>query len=127
MLVFDAADGMLFLRRVTIETKSLDEGIGLRGLPASVPILGSTSISLPKIGPAGRLSSSPSGAINTISNLQPGRSPASPAIEPSVELVGKERTAATWNLRRDLDRPPARKSLTIRSDPTLRTCGPKAE
>ncbi|KAG9219724.1 hypothetical protein CCMSSC00406_0010187 [Pleurotus cornucopiae] len=116
ILVFDPADGMLSLRRVTIETKSLDEGIGLRGLPASVPILGSTSISLPKIGPAGRLSSSPGGAINTISNLQPSRSPASPGNEASVELVGKERTAATWNLRRDSDRLPARKSLAVRSD-----------
>ncbi|KAF4600268.1 hypothetical protein EYR38_004892 [Pleurotus pulmonarius] len=116
ILVFDPADGMLSLRRVTVETKSLDEGIGLRGLPASVPILGSTSISLPKIGPAGRLSSSPSGAINTISNLQPSRSPASPGNEASVELIGKERTAATWNLRRDFDRLPARKSLAVRSD-----------
>lgn len=59
---------------------------------ASVQALGVTSISLPRMGGAGRLAGSPS------------RSGGSGVVEPPVaELVAKESIVATWHLQRRTD------------------------
>ena len=59
---------------------------------ASVQALGVTSISLPRMGGAGRLARSPS------------RSGGSGVVDPPVaELVAKESNVATWHLQRRTD------------------------
>ncbi len=55
ILVFDPIDGYLTLRRLTIDKQPVKE----QGLGASMHALGVTSISLPGMGSAGRLSSPP--------------------------------------------------------------------
>ena len=59
---------------------------------ASVQALGVTSISLPRLGGAGRLARSPS------------RSGGGGVVDPPVaELVAKESNVATWHLQRRMD------------------------
>jgi len=61
--------------------------------PTSVPNLGGTSISLPGISSSGRLGSSPPNSS--------GRSLGPPQMtDIPVELVGRDSTVATWNLKR---------------------------
>jgi hypothetical protein len=82
MLVFDPADGVLILNRLTVELRSRDSIVN------SLPALGTTSVSLPGMGGAAWLGTSPPG---TSVNRQ---------VEASPELSAKEMTLATWNLKR---------------------------
>ncbi|KAH7888262.1 hypothetical protein F5I97DRAFT_1926687 [Phlebopus sp. FC_14] len=95
VLLFDSSGGVLSLRRITIEQRSRDSA------PFSSPIANiATSISLPGVGGAGRLSVSP-----------PGQTPrdtrksglTQQLIEASADLVGRESTVATWQLNRRHD------------------------
>lgn len=99
VLVFDASGGVLSLRRMTLEQRPRESGI-----PFSSPIASlATSISLPGVGAAGRLSASPPPHA-------PGRDAArkrsgltQQLLEAATELVGKESTVATWQLKRRHD------------------------
>ncbi|KAG9309762.1 hypothetical protein JVU11DRAFT_10136 [Chiua virens] len=101
VLVFDASGGVLSLRRITLEQRPRDSGI-----PFSSPIASlATSISLPGVGAAGRLSTSPPAHTRT-----PNRDSArkrsgltQQMLEAATELVGKESTVATWQLKRRHD------------------------
>ncbi|KAF8166691.1 hypothetical protein BJ912DRAFT_889225 [Pholiota molesta] len=102
LLVFDPVDGVLSLRRLAID-KHPEKEQGIGGVAASVHALGVTSISLPGMGGAGRLSSSPS-TRGTAGALSSGRSTSSAKVEePPMELVGKETVEATWDLKRGRD------------------------
>ncbi|KAF8952387.1 hypothetical protein BDZ97DRAFT_1930866 [Flammula alnicola] len=100
VLVFDPQDGILSLRRLTIEKHLVKEQGVSGGVAASVQALGVTSISLPGMGGAGRLSSSPSNKANATSS----KSPTSAGIaDPPMELAAKESIEATWDLKRGRD------------------------
>ncbi|KAF8638773.1 hypothetical protein AX17_001968 [Amanita inopinata Kibby_2008] len=99
LLVFDPNDGMLSLRRITSELRSKDQGLSVA---ASMSALGTTSISLPGLGGAGKLSSSPSSVAHSTS-VASNASGQQRNIESTHELVGKETIVATWNLQRRRD------------------------
>ncbi|GLB34454.1 hypothetical protein LshimejAT787_0200190 [Lyophyllum shimeji] len=92
MLVFDPRDESLSLRRVTLEMrpKARDQAMGM-GIVSGA--FGATSISLPGMGGAGRLSASPgtSGGAGAFGQRQ---------AEVPMELVGRESTVMTWSLKR---------------------------
>ena len=95
VLVFDASGGVLSLRRISLEQRPRESGI-----PFSSPIASlATSISLPGVGAAGRLSASPPSrdAARRRSGLT------QQMLEAATELVGKESTVATWQLKRRHD------------------------
>jgi hypothetical protein len=100
MLMFDASGGVLSLRRITLEQRSRESGI-----PFSSPIASlATSISLPGVGAAGRLSASP--PVQTRSPISAGRKQSGltqQMLEAATELVGKDSTVATWQLKRRHD------------------------
>ena len=100
VLVFDASGGVLSLRRITLEQRPREPGI-----PFSPIASLATSISLPGVGGAGRLSVSP--PIQTRSPIrdETGRRSGltQQMLEAATELVGKESTVATWQLRRRHD------------------------
>ncbi|KAF5309146.1 hypothetical protein D9619_012845 [Psilocybe cf. subviscida] len=81
VLVFDPADGVLSLRRLTLEKRAVRDQSVVHAV---------TSISLPGMGGAGRLSSSPSNRTAF----------AGGPAEPQLELVARENVQATWTLRR---------------------------
>ncbi|KAL4067204.1 hypothetical protein V8B97DRAFT_979362 [Scleroderma yunnanense] len=93
VLIFDSSRGVLSLRRITLEQRPHDPGI-------SIPIANlATSISLPGTGAGGRLGTS------TYPNKN-GRSASGltqQLLETSIELVGRESTVATWQLKRRHD------------------------
>lgn len=98
--MFDASGGVLSLRRITLEQRSRESGI-----PFSAPITSlATSISLPGVGAAGRLSASP--PVQTRSPMRDARRRSGltqQMLEAATELVGKESTVATWQLKRRYD------------------------
>ena len=95
VLVFDASGGVLSLRRISLEQRPRESGI-----PFSLPIASlATSISLPGIGGAGRLSASP--PIRDTAMKRSGLT--QQMLEAATELVGKESTVATWQLKRRHD------------------------
>lgn len=94
ILVFDPVDGVLALRRLTIDKQPVKE----QGLGASMHALGVTSISLPGMGGAGRLSASPAGRASEAAAAAGVR-----AGEPAMELVVREGVEATWDLKRARD------------------------
>ncbi|KAL6303055.1 hypothetical protein BKA93DRAFT_917639 [Sparassis latifolia] len=91
VLVFDPYDGTLSLCRIVVErsASSSDHTVG------SVPVVGTTSTSLPGVSSLGRLSTSPasSGSPRRASGL-------SQMMERPAELVAKESRVGTWVLRR---------------------------
>ncbi|KAI6096747.1 hypothetical protein F5141DRAFT_1011714 [Pisolithus sp. B1] len=95
ILVFDPPSGILSLRRITMEERPKEPGI-------SSPITSfATSISFPGTGYANRLGNSP-----PIQSSKEGRKTSGltqQLLDVSVELVGKERVVATWQLRRRQD------------------------
>ena len=95
VLFFDPADGVLSLRRLSLDKHFVrEQGLGMAAAAASVQALGVTSISLPGMGGAGKLARSPS---------RPGGN-ASVGVDPPVaELVAQESTVATWDLQRRKD------------------------
>ncbi|KAJ3484267.1 hypothetical protein NLJ89_g11995 [Agrocybe chaxingu] len=95
VLVFDPEEGVLSLRRLTLD-KHLVREQGIGGVAASVQVLGVTSISLPGMGSSGRLSSSPSSAAKTGAQTAAAR-----VVDPPTELGAKESEVATWNLGRE--------------------------
>ena len=101
VLVFDSSGGVLSLRRITLEQRPRESGI-----PFSSPITSlATSISLPGVGAAGRLSASP--PVQTRSPIRDATRKRSgltqQMLEAATELVGKESTVATWQLKRRHD------------------------
>ncbi|KAF8125490.1 hypothetical protein EV363DRAFT_1225882 [Boletus edulis] len=101
VLVFNASGGVLSLRRITLEQRVRESGI-----PFASPITSlATSISLPGVGAAGRLSSSP--PVQTRSPIRDASKRRSgltqQMLEAATELVGKDSTVATWQLKRRHD------------------------
>lgn len=88
LLVFDPVDGILSLRRLTIGKQAVKD----QGIAASMHALGVTSISLPGMGGAGRLSSSPSTKAPESAKVK--------VDDPPMELVARVSVEATWDLRR---------------------------
>ena len=95
ILVFDPVDGHLTLRRLTIDKQPVKE----QGLGASMHALGVTSISLPGMGSAGRLSSSPVARMSETASAAAGVR----AGEQAMELAVREGLEATWDLKRARD------------------------
>lgn len=83
ILLFDPADGVLSLRRLTLEKRVVRDQTVVQAV---------ASISLPGMGAAGKLSSSPSHRMAS----------ASQTADPQTELVARENVQATWTLRRDM-------------------------
>ncbi|KAJ7576906.1 hypothetical protein C8J56DRAFT_971884, partial [Mycena floridula] len=139
VLVFDATDGMLSLRRILLDVNfgssgdhdigSMMTSMGLGSVPSSLSSLSGmvvpTSISLPGLGGAGRLSASSSPAkasgihaqmsarraSTSASSL--GSTPEQPSHPTTPEVVGKETLVATWNLQRKRDWREVRKGFRI--------------
>lgn len=91
ILIFDPADGILSLRRFTIELRTHDRGLSI---PTPLPGLSPTSISLPGMSPSRLSASSPSG---------PGKSGLTRMMESPPELIGRDNVIATWSLQRHRD------------------------
>ncbi|KAF8125481.1 hypothetical protein EV363DRAFT_1175971 [Boletus edulis] len=101
VLVFNASGGVLSLRRITLEQRVRESRI-----PFASPITSlATSISLPGVGAAGRLSTSlPVQTCSPIKNASKRRSGLTQQmLEAATELVGKDSTVATWQLKRRHD------------------------
>ncbi|KAH0839378.1 hypothetical protein J3R83DRAFT_75 [Lanmaoa asiatica] len=99
VLVFDASGGVLSLRRITLEQRPRESGI-----PFSSPIASlATSISLPGVGAAGRLSASPPTQTLSRDVARKRSGLTQQMLEAATELVGKESTVATWQLKRRYD------------------------
>ncbi|KAF8136753.1 hypothetical protein EV363DRAFT_1320416, partial [Boletus edulis] len=89
VLVFNASGGVLSLRRITLEQHVRESRI-----PFASPITSlATSISLPGVGAAGWLSASPPRRSGLTQQM----------LEAATELVGKDSTVATWQLKRRHD------------------------
>ncbi|KIJ59762.1 hypothetical protein HYDPIDRAFT_177705 [Hydnomerulius pinastri MD-312] len=97
VMVFDSSGGVLSLRRIMLEQRSRESGI-----PFSAPITSlATSISLPGVGAAGRLSVSPPSQTPKDGRKSSGLT--QQLLEAATELVGRESTVATWQLKRRHD------------------------
>ncbi|KAF8838160.1 hypothetical protein BDN67DRAFT_991441 [Paxillus ammoniavirescens] len=97
VLLFDPSGGVLSLRRITLEQRPRESAI-----PFSTPIASfATSISLPGVGAAGRLSASP--PSHTPKDSRKGSGLTQQLLEAATELVGKESIVATWQLKRRQD------------------------
>lgn len=97
VLLFDASGGVLSLRRIMLEQRSRESAI-----PFSAPITSlATSISLPGVGAAGRLSVSP--PSHTPKDGRKSSGLTQQLLEAATELVGKESTVATWQIKRRHD------------------------
>lgn len=95
ILVFDPPSGILSLRRITMEERPKESSI-------SSPITSfATSISFPGTGYANRLGNSPPTQSSKEGRKTSGLT--QQLLDVSVELVGKERVVATWQLRRRQD------------------------
>ncbi|KAG5653843.1 hypothetical protein H0H81_010116 [Sphagnurus paluster] len=98
ILLFDPVDASLTLRRVLLEMRSKEQGVGA-GVAGLVGALGGTSISLPGMGmmAIGGTAGSP-GAAGRRSN---SRSRAAQGqVEAQAELAARESTIMTWSLRK---------------------------
>lgn len=104
VLMFDPATGFLSLRRLTLDKHPVKDQSLAGGVVSSVHALGVTSISLPGMGGAGRLSSSPStkGNLST-AVVGSGGSGATKSADVPMELTAKESIMATWDLQRNRD------------------------
>jgi hypothetical protein len=102
LLLFDPVDGALSLRRLVIDKHAVKESIG-SGVAASVQALGATSISLPGMGGAGRLGSSPSTSAVVRGGSKGSHSQQSEG-DPLMELEARDIVVATWNLKRKRNR-----------------------
>ncbi|KIK97003.1 hypothetical protein PAXRUDRAFT_825396 [Paxillus rubicundulus Ve08.2h10] len=97
VLLFDPSGGVLSLRRITLEQRSRESAI-----PFSSPIANfATSVSLPGVGAAGRLSASP--PSHAPKDSRKGSGLTQQLSEAATELVGKESIVATWQLKRRQD------------------------
>jgi hypothetical protein len=118
LVIFDPVDGLLSLRRATLDCKrhegstmaalSMLSNMSLSASPSRV----GTSMSLPSSAPLSRLGSSPTSMGTTGSSPHTGSGSASGlahVTENTTELVAKESTIATWNVKR------GRKWKTIRT------------
>ncbi|KAG6334341.1 hypothetical protein ID866_4753 [Astraeus odoratus] len=95
VLLLDSSSGVLSLRRITLEQQPRESGI-------SVPIASlATSISLPGAGASGRLRGSSPTHADKDARKTSGLT--QQLLAASMELVGKESTVATWQLRRRRD------------------------
>lgn len=121
VLLFDPTDGTLSLRRCTVELHPKEQG-----LASAAAALGATSISLPGMGGAGRLSGSPSssagagaaaggkGHARSSSRSRAGAGVAQMQMgEVPMELAGRENVVATWSLKRRWDSREVRRPLGL--------------
>jgi hypothetical protein len=99
VLLFDSADGVLSLRRFTVEQHPKEPSLPSTVVQASVSA--ATSISFPGMGGAGRLSVSPSSAGGSASSRPSALTKMMDT--PELELSAKARVVATWNLQRRRD------------------------
>jgi hypothetical protein len=120
VLVFDPADGVLALRRMTIELRARDGATAAAAvLMPSVAHVGGTSVSLPGMGGAGRLSVSPPAPhIHTAASAASAATASAAAAaaaavagtaaltltrrmtELTSEIAARESIEATWLLKR---------------------------
>ena len=101
VLMFDTSGGVLSSRRITLEQRPREFGI-----PFSSPIASlATSISLPGVGGTGRLSASPPMQARILGKdaAMKRSGLTQQMIEAATELIGKESTVATWQLKRWYD------------------------
>ncbi|KAF8903655.1 hypothetical protein CPB84DRAFT_1773819 [Gymnopilus junonius] len=104
ILLFDPADGVLSLRRLILDKHPVKEGgisTAIGGIGGSVGAaaahaLGVTSISLPGMGGAGKLSSSPSLKVSVGGGRDVKKDVGS---DSDMELGAKESTVVWWDLR----------------------------
>jgi hypothetical protein len=111
ILLFDPTDGVLSLRRCTIELRPKEQGLASAAL-------GATSISLPGMGGAGRLSGSPStsaGGYGHTRSSSRSRSGLTQMMDVPMELTGRDNIVATWSLQRRWDSKEIRRPLELRS------------
>ncbi|KZT13315.1 uncharacterized protein LAESUDRAFT_719678 [Laetiporus sulphureus 93-53] len=102
VLLFDPCDGTLSLRRFFID-RHADE----HGSIGSIPIGGSTSMSLPGMNALARVSTSP-----VSSGTSPQQSSTlNQVMEKSAKLVARETRVGTWYLRRGRDWPEVKQVL----------------
>ncbi|KAK2465840.1 hypothetical protein APHAL10511_001481 [Amanita phalloides] len=100
LLVFDPNDGMLSLRRITTDLRAKDQGLSVAA-SVSMSALGATSASLPGLGGAGKLSTSPASITYSISAASNASSKQSNTdMNTTHDLIGKDAIMATWNLQR---------------------------
>ncbi|EGN92340.1 hypothetical protein SERLA73DRAFT_117519, partial [Serpula lacrymans var. lacrymans S7.3] len=99
VLIFDPSDGVLSLRRITLEQRPREHSLASLGTSISFP---GTSISLPGVGASGRLGAPPLPPKTAVSAGGGGRASGLTQMmeATSMELVGKESVVATWQLRR---------------------------
>lgn len=114
VLVFDPADGMLSLRRITLDQRPRDQ-LGLGSVSTSA--MGVVSRSMPgAVGSPGRLSASP-GALSRASSTSTTAGGGGTAQggqggqDAMAELVGQGSLVATWNLQRKRDWEEIRKPI----------------
>jgi len=111
--LFDPTDGTLSLRRCTLELRPKERSaIGMGGA------LSGTSISLPGMGGAGKLSASPSSKGSgggSAWKSGAGRSGLTEMMDGGMEMVGRESVVATWSLGMRGEEGEVRKAL-VRSD-----------
>ncbi|KAF9463475.1 hypothetical protein BDZ94DRAFT_1258923 [Collybia nuda] len=114
ILLFDPTDGTLSLRRCTVELRPKEPGLASAALTA-------TSISLPGMGGAGRLSGSPSssaGGYGHVRSSSRSRSGLTQMMEVPMELTGRDNIVATWALQRRRDSREIRNPLEGRGGDT---------
>ncbi|KAF9445816.1 hypothetical protein P691DRAFT_784691 [Macrolepiota fuliginosa MF-IS2] len=116
VLVFDPADGMLSLRRITLDQRPRDQ-LGLVGSVSTSAMVGMVSRSMPgavstPVGGGGagvRLSASPSTGAGALSISRASSSTSTTTtgggaqVQEVMELVGQGILVATWNLQRKRD------------------------
>ncbi len=97
---------MLSLQRITTDVRAKDQSLSVAA-SVSMSALGATatSVSLPGLGGAGKLSSSPASSIaysiSAASNASSRNT--NPDANVSHDLVGRDSVVATWNLQRRRD------------------------
>ncbi|KAJ8081647.1 hypothetical protein PM082_007493 [Marasmius tenuissimus] len=97
VLVFDPTDGVLSLRRITVNIKAKDGNTSMLSLAGGSNAASHISRSLPGMGAVGKLAMS----VSPTSQGRPGPSTLSQKIDVAgSELVAKDSSVATWNLKR---------------------------
>ncbi|PCH41803.1 hypothetical protein WOLCODRAFT_132119 [Wolfiporia cocos MD-104 SS10] len=115
ILVFDPYDATLSLRRLFVEQRTNDH---LSGASGSFAGIATTSISLPGIGPLGRLNASPTKP----SEGQRRGSGFSQMLHVPDGLIARETRVGSWHLRRGRDWPEVRQPMRqlLRGAPSKR-------
>lgn len=120
---------MLSLQRITTDVRAKDQSLSVAA-SVSMSALGATatSVSLPGLGGAGKLSSSPASSIAYSISAASNASSRNTNPDVSHDLVGRESVVATWNLQRRRDWEEIRQPIFLgtRSTGTGKTTGNKS-